>query len=157
VSGSSGVFFFFKGIFFINHKAIDYKIIFSPLTSDNLLCFCQKSPVSSCILLHPLHLILSFRGLGHLGFTPHPPVGRPSLPDKIIFICQPQRGQLCSKCQCVIIKIRSVTIFATVIFLWGLMRFWLCSVSTLRDYWFQMKNLTKSWFQDLVKEIQQVL
>ncbi|ESW13936.1 hypothetical protein PHAVU_008G239000 [Phaseolus vulgaris] len=40
----------------INHKAIDYKIIFSPLTSGPSFLFCQKSTVFSltlCIYYSP--------------------------------------------------------------------------------------------------------
>ena len=58
-----------------NHKAIDYKMIY--LLSHPSFLFCQKSPVSFC----PLHLLLSFRGMGHLGATQPPPSSLPpSLP-----------------------------------------------------------------------------
>lgn len=46
----------------INHKAIDYKIIFSPLTSGPSFLFCQKSTVFHS---DPLHLLFSFRRTSH--------------------------------------------------------------------------------------------
>ena len=125
-SAGSGFFFFKKkGNFLINHKAIDYKIIFSPLTSDHRFCFCQKK---SCILLPPLHLLLSFRGMAHLGFTPPTPASLSLSPKQIHIQMSPSKCTTffwVSMCN----KIISMNIYYD--FLQGLMRFWLYNLSTL--------------------------
>ena len=57
---------FFTFSKFINHKAIDYKIISSPFTSYLLFCSAKKVLYPSA----PSHLLLTFRGMGHLGLSP---------------------------------------------------------------------------------------
>ena len=69
---------------FIKHKAIDYKIVFSPFTSNLIFCSAKKK---SCILLPPSHLLLTFRDLGHLGLQPQPQSQHLSLSLIFIFIC----------------------------------------------------------------------
>lgn len=82
----------------INHKAIDYKIISSPLTSYLLFCSAKKVLYPSA----PSHLLLSLRGMGHLGL-PHPHV--PLLPSlfcslSLSFSYVNFKGvQPCSACQ----------------------------------------------------------
>ena len=69
---------------FIKHKAIDYKIVFSPFTSNLIFCSAKKK---SCILLPPSHLLLTFRDLGHLGLQPQPQPQHLSLSYIHIHLC----------------------------------------------------------------------
>jgi len=64
----------------INHKAIDYKIIFSPLTSGPSFLFCQKSTVFSltlCIYYSPFE---ERAMIGLQVITPHTCSSPPPLP-----------------------------------------------------------------------------
>ena len=82
---------------FIKHKAIDYKIVFWPFPSNLIFCSAKKK---SCILLPPSHLLLTFRGMDHLGLQPQPQPRHLSLLYSYSFVsCQLHSVQLCSLCQ----------------------------------------------------------
>ena len=102
---STFFFFFFKFFLLFPSSSIIKQSITKSFPHLSHHTFFSALPKKSCILLPPSHLLLTFRGMGHLGLSPTTTttttlsLSLSHIHSCSFVFCQLQSVQLCSLCQ----------------------------------------------------------